>query len=66
MAQDKYIIGQGFAPEWCRRFLMPYKRADGSTGYLFYGKWRDFELEKGDILLMGDGKIEVEKRGRRA
>lgn len=65
MARDKYIIGQGFAPEWCRRFLMAYKRADGTTGYLFYGRWRDFELVKGDTLLMDDGKIKVRKRGQR-
>lgn len=65
MAQDKYIIGEGFAPEWCRRFLAPYKKRDGTTGYLFYGRWKDYELVKGDILLMDDGKIKIRKRGRR-
>jgi hypothetical protein len=44
---------------------MAYKKMDGTTGYLFYGKWRDFELVKGDILLMDDGKIKVRKRGQR-
>lgn len=64
MAQDIYIIGQGFAPEWCRRFITMYKKRDGSTGYEFYGRWRDFELVKGDILIMEAGKIKVRKRGR--
>lgn len=63
MAQDKYIIGNGRAPEWCRRFLTPYRNGRGEISYLFYGKFRDYELEVGDILTKEDGNIKV-TRGR--
>lgn len=62
MAQDKYIIGEGFAPVWCRQYLTPYKKRDGSTGYEFAGKFKSFELSKGDILELEDGIVKVRKR----
>lgn len=63
MAQDKYIIGNGPAPAWCGRFLAPYKRMNGDTGYVLYGKFVDFELKKGDVLMLDDGKTKIGKRG---
>ena len=63
MAQDKYIIGKGRAPEWCRRFLTPYINMRGGISYHFYGKFRDYELEVGDILTKENSEIKV-KKGR--
>ena len=64
MAQDNYIVGNGRAPEWCRRYLTPYKKANGTTGYEFYAKFRTLELEKGDVLEMKAGNIWVKRTGR--
>ena len=62
MAQDKYIIGDTLAPYWCKRYLMLYRKKDGSIGYEFFGKNKSYELEKGDCLLYDEGKIKVRKR----
>lgn len=62
MAQDKYIIGEGFAPYWCKYYLTPYKKRDGSTGYEYSGKFKTFELEKGDILENEAGVIRIRKK----
>lgn len=63
MAQnEKYIVGQGFAPEWCRRHLAPYRKRDGSMGYEYVGKFRSFELSKGDILEMEAGIVRIRKK----
>ena len=62
MAQDKYIIGNGLAPSWCRHYLTPYKKRDGSTGYEYAGRFKTFELSKGDILEMETGVIRIRKK----
>lgn len=64
MAQDNYIVGNGRAPEWCRRYLTPYKKANGTTGYEFYAKFRTYELTRGDVLIMNTGTIRVKRTGR--
>lgn len=59
----EYIIGKGKAPEWCRQFLTPYKRADGTTGYEYHGKRRNAELCVGDKLIKHEnGKITIKRR----
>lgn len=60
---EQYVIGTLDAPDWCIRRLMPYKKADGSTGYLFYGKRRSFELTKGDMLVNCGNRIDVKRGG---
>ena len=66
MAQDEiYIIGEGFAPEWCNQHITPYRKADGSTGYEYSGKFKTFVLEKGDILEHYAGTVIVRRRGRK-
>lgn len=58
-----YIIGSGPAPEWCRSLLAPYRRCNGTTGYEFHGKKKDFELAAGDMLeKASDGKILVVRK----
>lgn len=62
MKAETYIIGSGKAPEWCRRFLQPYQKSDGSTGYEFHGKRRDADLCAGDKLVRENGKITIIRR----
>jgi hypothetical protein len=61
--KDEYIVGKRKAPEWCRRFLQPYQKSDGSTGYHYYGKRKDVELSVGDKLIRHeDGKVTIIRR----
>ena len=61
---DQYIIGEANAPYWCKNRIMPFKRADGSTGYEFHDSKRILRLSAGDILLRGqDNRIYVRKKG---
>lgn len=57
--KEVYILGQGPAPDWCRDKLTPYQRADGTTGFFFYGTWKDFELRPGDKLVKDGQRISV-------
>lgn len=64
MQGESYVIGSGKPPEWCRNFIMPYRKKDGSTGYEYYGKRTTFYLKAGDELIKQDGRILVkENRG---
>ena len=66
MAQnEKYIIGEGFAPAWCRNYITPYRKRDGSTGYEYSGKVKTYELKKGDIIENISGTVIVKKRGKK-
>ena len=61
---EKYIIGTTPVPAWCRSYLMQYLRADGSTGWEFYGKVSTFELRAGDALILTERGISVENKKR--
>lgn len=65
MEPDKYIIGSPNAPYWCKKRIMPYKKADGSTGYEYHGgDNRILYLEAGDILLRDPKyRINVRRKG---
>lgn len=65
---SRYIIGSKNPPAWCAKLLDPYKKLDGSVGYLFKGTWKDFELNVGDVLIRENGRINYERRsdGKRA
>lgn len=58
---DYWVIGSGKAPPWCKKRLAPYRKTDGSIGYVFSGKKRDFELVQGDILERSGGKIFIKR-----
>lgn len=56
-----YILGTQPVPGWCRNYIMPYRKLDGSVGYEFYGYSATFYLEAGDKLIRQDGRIHVEE-----
>lgn len=59
---DRYTVGKGIAPDWFRRRLMHYRKADGSTGYEWHGVSRNILLSKGDkVIRNSDGKISFRK-----
>lgn len=60
--KEIYILGQGPAPDWCRDKLMAYQKTNGTTGFFFYGTWKDFELKHGDKLVKCGNRINVERR----
>lgn len=55
-----YILGTKPVPGWCRNYIMPYRKLDGSTGYEFYGKHATFYLKAGDKLIRADSRTKVE------
>lgn len=59
---ERYIIGTSPAPWWCERYIAPYIKADGSTGWEYYGRWRTYELKTGDALIFDGFKVIVERR----
>lgn len=66
MSKQRYEIGASPVPYWCRAFLMPYRKSDGTTGFEFWGKFKAYDLEPGDALIY-DGytiRVETKKRGR--
>ena len=56
---DRYVIGTTPVPRWCRDDLMPYMRADGSTGYEYQTPCATLNLQKGDTLINRNGRVEV-------
>lgn len=56
-----YILGTKPVPGWCRNYIMPYRKLDGSVGYEFYGYSATFYLKAGDKLIKQDGRIHVEE-----
>ena len=56
---DRYIVGTSPVPRWCRDDLMPYIKADGSTGYEFYTPRKVLYLVNGDMIINNDGRVEV-------
>ena len=65
MKEDCYVIGTGRSPEWCRNYLMPFRKMNGSTGWEFHGKRTVFILKAGDELIRSEGKIIVKEKGKR-
>lgn len=55
----EYIIGTKPVPAWCRDWLMPYLKTDGTTGWEFYGKYKTYELQAGDVLTLTEQGISV-------
>lgn len=51
-------------PHWCGRYIMPFKRLDGSTGYEYWGRYKDYILEPGDVITRNRGQIRI-RRGNR-
>lgn len=60
---QKYIIGTGMAPAWCRDRLMPFQKKNGQIAYEFYGRYRDFDLNNGDMLILRGRNIEIVRGG---
>lgn len=59
---ENYVLGTGTVPLWCKGKLMTYKKKDGSVGFVFSGKRRDFDLNVGDVLILEDGgRINVKR-----
>ena len=56
-----YTIGTVPVPEWCRNYIMPFRKADGSTGYEFHGYNHVFNLKAGDELIKND-RIHVRRK----
>ena len=56
-----YILGTQPVPDWCRNYIMPYRKSDGGVGYEFYGYSATFFLKAGDKLIKADGRIKVEE-----
>lgn len=57
-----YTLGTIPVPGWCRNYIMPYRKLDGSIGYEFYGYSATFFLKAGDKLIKADGRIKVEEK----
>lgn len=64
MKTERYVIGSGRPPEWCRNFLMSYRKMDGTTGWEFHAKWTTFILKVGDVLERHDGRILVKEKNK--
>lgn len=58
---DYWTVGSGYAPRWCKKRVEPYQKMDGTVGYVFSGKKRDFELVKGDVLEHDGSRIYVKR-----
>lgn len=56
---ERYVIGTSPVPNWCRDDLMPYIKADGSTGYEYQTPWNTLNLKCGDVLINKNGRVEV-------
>jgi hypothetical protein len=48
---NSYEVGSGNPPGWCRQYISPFKKMDGTIAYEFYGKHESFILEKGEVLV---------------
>ena len=62
----RYVIGESPVPYWCRALIMPYRKSDGSTGYEFHGKNRDYDLSAGDVLAYDGYVVRIESKKERA
>ena len=58
----QYVIGTKNVPYWCKDKLTPYIKMDGSTGYEFRVTEKDFELAKGDRLILHQGQIHIRRK----
>lgn len=58
----QYVLGSKNVPYWRKDKIAPYRKLDGSTGYEFRGEEKDFELAKGDRLLLHKGLILVRRK----
>lgn len=61
MAEKEYIIGDSPVPSWCARYITPFIRADGKTGWEFWGVRKAYFLSRGDMLVLAKGKIKVRR-----
>lgn len=61
---QQYVIGAKNVPHWCKGKITPFRKMNGSTGYEFRGMEKDFELAKGDKLLLHKGLILVKRKYR--
>lgn len=62
---ENYVLGTGTVPSWCKGKLMTYKKKNGSVGFVFGGKGKDFDLNVGDVLIReDDGRINVKRMDR--
>ncbi len=62
VVKETYILGQEPAPDWCRDKLMAYQKTNGELGFCYYGAFKEFELEPGDVLVKSGERIKVERR----
>jgi len=58
----QYIIGSKDVPLWCKNKITPFKRMDGSVGYEFRGTEKDYDLAKGDRLVLHKGQIHIRRK----
>ena len=54
-----YTLGTIPVPGWCRNYIMPFRKADGTTGYEFHGYNHVFSLKAGDRLIKIRNRIHV-------
>lgn len=62
---EEYIVGSKYVPWWCKQRIMPFRKADGTTGYEYHDKsLKTFILDEGDVLFRdNNNKIFVQKKG---
>lgn len=60
MKKQEYIIGNGPAPAWCSRLLMPFSK-NGRIAYEFHGRTKDYDLDIGDKLIYCNGHIKIQR-----
>lgn len=59
---EHYTLGEGKAPSWCKNFISSYRKADGSMGYEYHGKTKDYSLKAGDKLVRSNRRIYVRRK----
>lgn len=62
--KEKYIIGTSPVPTWCRPYLQPFRRLDGTCAVEYYTKHRTFDLNVGDMLIKQGDKIIFKQKER--
>lgn len=60
---QEYIVGNGKAPWWCRRWLMHYQKPNGKVGIEFHGYTKDYDLNIGDKIMRCGDRIIIKRKG---
>ncbi len=55
-----FKFGSGKIPDWMADRVMMFCRADGSVGYELWGKYANYTLRPGDVIVRDDcGRIKL-------